>query len=186
MSGDELHNRGIGALPIPSESKFFSIRLRAALEAIPPSDRDAGPTRANVRQLLVKLNESLGSEFALEAEASDGNIIVTQHWSMAWLEHLIDALSDLDRGISTPLLKPMPNGPSAALSRAQRGLDEVILEGVEVVRNSPDIDLKGKSPGQFVAEKLNEGGDRMRGELYTAAKLRNLKLNLPKRKPLSP
>jgi len=105
---------------------------------------------------------------------------------MAWLEHLIDALSDLDGGISTPLLKPMPNGPSAALSRAQRGLDEVILEGVEVVRNSPDIDLKGKSPEQFVAEKLNEAGDRMRGELYTAAKLRNLKLNLPKRKPLSP
>ena len=180
MSDSHQPSGGLGALAGATGS--LSDDISTALKAMAGPDEDVASTRSNVRQLLVILCDVMAPKLGREIQLPEGVVVVSPHWAVSLMKELVEALDDLDSGVTAPLLEKRQHGPSAALPTSERKTQETIVEAVKVMRGMPEK-LEGKTAEKYVAEKLNKAGIKHRQGDYSEAGVRNLRKSIKRRKP---
>jgi hypothetical protein len=115
-------------------------------------------THDNVLALLRTLKKALSPAFhQAVGEAGPDQTLVIDHPSMALLEELIDAVSDLENGKTHSALKPESYAANASLTTRERKWDDELLDAVIVVQRSKGFKTR-KEAEKFLVERLNQAG----------------------------
>jgi hypothetical protein len=141
-------------------------------------------TRENVLALLRLLLAGLSPATDVPlGTVSTGQMLVTLHPSMALLDELIDALSDLKRGKTHKALKATSYCGTAVLSTKQHKQDKALLDTVIILKGK--YGLKKRTEAEhLLAKKLRAGSHTRNGKPITAGRLKSLRDNWKSRKSI--
>jgi hypothetical protein len=138
--------------------------------------------RENVLALLKTISEGVrpATDRPIGHVAS-GESLVRSHPAIEFLDELIDALSDLDRGKTDPSLRASSDAPNASLTTKERKWDDTLLEAVLIVQRAQGLKTRAEAE-KFLAGRLKETGKKRRGKDYTPRTLKRLRDDRVKRK----
>ena len=182
----------------PGESKGLAGASDADIERALEIARDAHDAKV-VRDLRVHLDDMMKREGAgnlvrrtalmlLRAisdglkpatdeqigKVADGQSLVRSHPAIELLDELIDALSDLDRGVPHDAFKTI--GGNASLSTRQRKRDDALLLAVLILKRKHGFKNRVAAE-RLLARNARQRGYKRNGELISAGLLRKLRYN---------
>jgi hypothetical protein len=110
----------------------------------------------------------------------DGQFLVRSHPAIELLDELIDALSDLDRGVLHDAFKTIRN---ASLSTSQRKRDDALLLTVLILQRIHGFKYRIAAE-RLLAQNARRQGYKREGEPISVGLLRKLQYNSKTRKPI--
>jgi hypothetical protein len=111
----------------------------------------------------------------------DGEFLVRSHPAIELLDELIDALSDLDRGVAHDAFKTI--GGNASLSTNQRRRDDALLMAVLILQRIHGFKHRVAAE-RLLARNARQRSYKRDGEPISVGLLRKLKYNSKTRKPI--
>jgi hypothetical protein len=138
-----------------------------------------GGAEGFTRPALISVLEVVSQHIDRVLEVShgtleDGQLVVSAHPVVTQLNGLIDALKDLDTGITDPIFKPNEHGANATLPWRVREQDAALVEAIAVFQSIKGI-ARQKEAAKQMAAQLNKNGYRRRGKQMTGTSLQRLK-----------
>lgn len=131
-------------------------------------------TRSNVIALLGVLVTHLGEALATEmGELEDGTPVEAEHSVSAQLSGLVQALRDLDIGLTDPVFEPTLGNQNARRNWRMRQEDNALIEGLEVFQRIKKIKNR-KAAAMKAASELRRSKYTRRGKKLSGLDLYNL------------
>lgn len=148
--------------------------LLDGLRAVTDTPNGEEFTRSNVIALLGVLVSHLGEALATKVgELDDETPVEAEHPVSAQLSALVEALRDLDIGLTDPLFKPAVGNKNARRHWRLRQEDEALIEALDVFQRLMKIKCR-KSAMMKAASELKRSKYTRRGRLLTWLDLQNL------------
>lgn len=148
--------------------------LLGDLRALTDAPNGAEFTRSNLITLLGVLVTYLGDALATEVgELEDGTPIGAEHPVSAQLSGLVEALRDLDIGLTDPVLCHASSKKMASRKWRERQEDVDIILGLKALRQARGI-KKWTEVAALAKKLLNEKGHKYRNQRLDAKILTSL------------
>jgi hypothetical protein len=146
--------------------------LLGDLRALTDAPNGAEFTRTNLIALLYVLDIHLGKALAtIEGKLEDGTSVEAEHPVSAQLSGLVEALRDLDSGVTDPVFKRAFGHQNARRNWRLRQEDNALIEGLEVFQRVKKIKHRKaaamKAASELRRSKYMRNGKELRWlELY--------------------
>ena len=155
------------------ENAHCIARIRAGFDVVAGACGAEQLTRPNAVYLLKVISQVL-APFTSKTNATfeTGGRYVTDHAAIDLLNQLIDAIEDLDRGVTHEILKPTKGGGNALPAHERRRNDALIgaVTLVQFVKKFPTRSLAQA----YVANALKKNNKTIRGVKPSAEGLKKL------------
>ena len=148
--------------------------LLAELRALTDVPNGAEFTRSNLIALLGVVVTHLGQALAtMEGQLDNGTPVEAEHPVSAQLSGLIEALRDLDNGLTDPVFEPTLGNQNARRNWRMRQEDNALIEGLEVFQRIKKIKNR-KAAAMKAASELRRSKYTRRGKKLSGLDLYNL------------
>jgi hypothetical protein len=154
--------------------------LRANLDKIMERPGARILTRKSALALLRAISDGLKPSTDKPIGRFDDTTILENHPAIELLDELIDALSDLDRGVPHPAFKTVAGNASLGIRKRQR--DELLLRAVSFLEEKHGLKSRAEAE-RMLARNARKLGSTRDGKPITAGLLRRLRYNSKTRKP---
>lgn len=151
----------------------FDAFLAALCEVVDAPDGSAFDRPKIIRLLnvlIAQLGEYLRTPLGM---LDDGTEVVGEHPAVTQLWSLVQALKDLDRGLTDEVLRPCRDGATASLPWRLRNADRALIDLLRVFEKAGGFSTR-KDAAEALARKLRKRGYRRKGQAVSARQLINL------------
>ena len=149
-------------------------RLLTALCVVVEGPDGSRFDRPNIIRLLSVLAAQLGEHLQTPlGTLDDGTEVVGEHPAVTQLWSLVQALKDLDRGLTDEVLRPCRDGATASLPWRLRNADRALIDLLRVFEKAGGFSTR-KDAAEALARKLRKRGYRRKGQAVSARQLINL------------
>lgn len=137
------------------ECQGVDFDLQAEIEALISEPEGGVFCRPNLVRLLQVIAEHIDQRMAPTIGSLDGQDLIAQHTASLQLTSLAEALSDLDLGITDPVLAPAPSKKTASRDWRKRREDRDLIEAFIVFQRTKGIKQQ-KAAAVALAKLMNE------------------------------
>jgi hypothetical protein len=155
------------------ENAHYIARIRAGFDTVAGGFSTKELTRHNAVYLLKIISEVL-APFTSKTNDTFENVgvYVTDHAAIDLLNRLIDAIEDLDRGITHEILKSTKGGGNA-LPAHERKRDDALIGAVTMVQFVKKLPTRSLAQA-YVANALKRNNKTIRGAKPSAQRLKKI------------
>jgi hypothetical protein len=161
-----------GKLPEMADTEYDA--LLGDLRVLTDAPNGAEFTRSNLIALLGVVVTHLGEALATKVgELENGSPVEAEHTVSAQLSGLVEALRDLDIGLTDPVFEPALGNQNARRNWRVRQEDKALIEGLEVFQQAKKIKHL-KTAARKAASELRRSKYTRRGKKLSWLDLYNL------------